>query len=36
MYIVLGVVLLIWIGIVGYLLRLDKKIQQLEKHFKKG
>ncbi|MGH2567878.1 MAG: CcmD family protein [Bacteroidota bacterium] len=36
LYIVLGVVLLIWIGIVGYLLRLDKKLAELENLIKKG
>jgi len=35
MYIVLCVTLLIWIGIVWYLVRLDKKIGQLEKQLKK-
>jgi CcmD family protein len=34
-YIVLVVILLIWIGIVWYLVRLDKKIDRLEKHLKK-
>jgi len=36
MYIVLGIVLLIWIGLASYLLRLDKKLQELEKRIKKG
>lgn len=36
MYIVLGIVLLIWIGLAAYLLRLDKKLQELEKRIKKG
>jgi CcmD family protein len=35
LYIVLCVTLLIWIGIVWYLIRLDKKIGQLEKQLKK-
>ncbi len=36
MYIVLSIVLLIWIGIVFYLLRLDKRIKELEETMKKG
>ncbi len=36
LYIVLGIILLIWIGIVGYLVRLDKKITELEHTMKKG
>jgi CcmD family protein len=36
MYIVLVIVLLIWAGIVGYLMRLEKKIKELEKAFRKG
>ena len=36
MYIVLGIVLLIWIGLAAYLLRLDKKLQELEKRIKNG
>ncbi|HAL56644.1 MAG TPA: CcmD family protein [Bacteroidetes bacterium] len=36
LYIVLGIVLLIWGGIVLYLLRLDKKLAELEKLIKKG
>jgi len=36
LYIVLGVVLLIWSGIVVYLFRLDRKITELEKLMKKG
>ncbi|HXG38628.1 MAG TPA: CcmD family protein [Bacteroidota bacterium] len=36
MYIVLGVVLLVWIGIAAYLLRLDKKVTELENMMKKG
>jgi CcmD family protein len=35
MYIVLSVTLLVWVGIVSYLIRLDKKIGQLEKQLKK-
>lgn len=30
LYIVLGIVLLIWAGIVGYLLRLDARVKKLE------
>jgi len=36
MYIVLGVVMLVWFGIVFYLVRLDRKVQRLENQFKKG
>lgn len=36
MYVVLSVVLLIWVGIVIYLLRLDKRIRKLEELLKKG
>lgn len=36
MFIVLLVILLIWGGIVWYLLKLDKKIKDLENYFKKG
>jgi CcmD family protein len=35
LYIVLCVTLLTWFGIVWYLIRLDKKIGQLEKQLKK-
>ena len=35
LYIVLCITLLIWFGIVWYLIRLDKKIGQLEKQLKK-
>jgi CcmD family protein len=35
MYIVLVITLLIWTGIIWYLLRLDKKIARLEKKLKK-
>jgi hypothetical protein len=31
MFIVLGIVLLIWFGIIGYLIRLEKRIQEIEK-----
>lgn len=36
MFIVLLIVLLIWGGIVWYLLKLDKKVKDLENYFKKG
>jgi CcmD family protein len=36
MYIVLGIVLLVWFGIVGYLVRLDRKVRRLEDQIKKG
>jgi len=35
MYIVLVITLLIWSGIVWYLVRLDKKIGQIEQRLKK-
>jgi CcmD family protein len=35
LYIVLCVTMLTWFGIVWYLIRLDKKIGQLEKQLKK-
>jgi CcmD family protein len=35
LYIVLTIILIIWFGIVWYLIRLDKKIGQLEKQLKK-
>lgn len=35
LYIVLTITLIIWFGIVWYLIRLDKKIGQLEKQLKK-
>ena len=35
MYIVLVITLLIWSGIVWYLVRIDKKIRQIEKRLKK-
>ncbi len=34
-YIVLGIVLLIWFGIIGYLVRLEKRIQEIEKTSKR-
>ncbi len=36
MYVVLVVVLLIWAGIVFYLLRIDRKVSAMEKNMKKG
>ncbi|MGB2867664.1 MAG: CcmD family protein [Bacteroidota bacterium] len=36
MYIVLLIVLLVWGGIIWYLLRLDKKVRELEKSLKRG
>lgn len=36
MFIVLGIVLLIWSGLAWYLVRLDKKLQELEKRIRKG
>jgi CcmD family protein len=35
MYIVLVVTLLIWSGIIWYLMRIDKKIGEIEKRLKK-
>jgi CcmD family protein len=35
MFIVLIITLIIWSGIIWYLIRLDKKINQLEKRLKK-
>ena len=35
MYIVLVIILLIWSGIIWYLVRIDKKIGQIEKRIKK-
>ncbi|MEP0822874.1 MAG: CcmD family protein [Ignavibacterium sp.] len=35
MYIVLSIVLLVWVGIVAYLLRLDRKVRDLEKSMRK-
>jgi CcmD family protein len=36
MYIVMTIVLIIWAGIVWYLMRIDKRIKHLEDHSKKG
>lgn len=36
MYIVLFVVLLVWVGIVGYLMRLDQRVKKLENTIEKG
>ncbi len=36
MYVVLVVVVLIWAGIVFYLLRIDRKVSAMEKNMKKG
>ena len=36
MFIVMTIVLIIWAGIVWYLMRIDKRIKQLEDHSKKG
>ena len=36
MYIVMTIVLIIWAGIVWYLVRIDNRIKQLEDHSKKG
>jgi len=36
MYIVLGIVMLVWFGIVFYLVRLDRKVKRLEDQLKKG
>jgi CcmD family protein len=36
MFIVMTIVLIIWAGIVWYLVRLDKRIKQLEDYSKKG
>ena len=35
MYIVLSIVLLVWAGIVFYLVRLDRKVSRLEETLKK-
>jgi CcmD family protein len=35
MYIVLSIVVLIWAGIVWYLVRLDRKVSKLERQLKK-
>jgi len=36
MYIVLGIVMLVWFGIVFYLVRLDRKVRRLDDQLKKG
>jgi CcmD family protein len=36
MYIVLVIVLLIWAGIVWYLMRMDKRVTELENHSRRG
>lgn len=36
LYIVLGVILLVWAGIIWYLFRMDGKIRKLEEAAKKG
>jgi CcmD family protein len=36
MYVVLTVVLLIWVGIVAYLWRIDKRVQKIEQKAGKG
>ena len=36
LYIVLAIVLIIWGGMVGYLVRLEKKVKELENQQKKG
>ena len=36
LFIVMTIVLIIWAGIVWYLMRLDNRIKQLEDHSKKG
>ena len=36
MFIVMTIVLIIWAGIVWYLVRIDRRIKQLEDHSKKG
>jgi CcmD family protein len=35
MYIVLVITLLIWSGIIWYLMRIDKKVRQIEKRMQK-
>lgn len=35
LYIVLSIVLIIWFGLVAYLMRLDKKITKLEESLRK-
>ncbi|HLE32661.1 MAG TPA: CcmD family protein [Bacteroidota bacterium] len=36
LFIVMTIILLIWVGIVFYLFRLDRKVKQLEQSMKKG
>jgi len=36
LFIVMTIILLIWAGIVFYLLRLDRKVKELEQSIKKG
>jgi len=36
LFIVMTIILLIWAGIVFYLLRLDRKVKELEQSMKKG
>lgn len=36
LFIVLTIVLLVWFGIVAYLIRLDRKVRKLEESMKKG
>lgn len=36
LFIVMMIVLIIWAGIVWYLVRIDKRIKQLEDHISKG
>ncbi len=36
MYVVLTVVLLIWVGILAYLWRIDRKVAKIEHQMKKG
>jgi CcmD family protein len=35
LYIVLGIILTVWFGLLAYLFRLDSKIKKLESHVKK-
>ncbi len=36
LFIVMSIILLIWAGIVWYLVRIDKRVKQLENHSTKG
>ncbi len=36
LFIVMTIILLIWVGIVVYLFRLDRRLKQLEQSMKKG